>query len=161
MWGGVYGGRECKRVIAEPVLPCLGPWTRSQVSPHPSLPTCTVGFLTTLLIRSWNPCLKKCGTKRVLKLLCLCLLVAPKLSGNVGVSGQLLSKCVLPLGEGRISHPHLQVATVLGRKAASPSVVRLDPPQVLGAWVISSSLLSMLVRWRSLAGIYPSLLADF
>lgn len=100
MWGGVCGGRGCKRVIAEPVLPCLGPWTRSQVSPHPSPPTCTVGFLTTLLIRSWNPCLKKCGTKRVLKLPCLCLLVAPKLSGTCGGFWPALKQVCTSFGRG-------------------------------------------------------------
>ena len=89
---------------------------------------------------------EKCGTKLLLMLLCMCLLVAPSRSGL------LLSKCVLSLGEERISHPHQQVATVLCWKAASSSAVFLDTPQVFGTWVVSSSLLlNMVVLWRSLA----------
>lgn len=64
--------------------------------------------------------LEKCGTKHELRRLFMCLSMAPNLSGTRGsVSGLLLSKCVLSLGEDRISHPHLQVAAVLCWKAAS------------------------------------------
>lgn len=79
----------------------------------------------------------------------------------MGIAGLLLDKCVLSLGEDHTSHPHLQVAAVLCWKAMSSSVVCLAPPQVLGIWAISSSLLlNTLVLWGSLADIFP-LIAGF